>query len=289
MRTLAPAKINWTLEVLGKREDGYHEIRSVMQTIDLCDELSAELSDSPVFETAKGEPLADDDLIVRAARALEGRVGRALPVRIRVQKRIPVASGLGGGSSDAAAVLRLLNKLYELELSDEELATVGAVVGSDVAFFVYGGTALVEGKGERLTSLRDAPETWVVLIVPPVSPVSKTVSMYESLTEDDFTDGSNTIAAAEEVRHGKVIDDWHMRNVFERAAFECFPDLVAYRYSLLRAGASAVYLAGSGPGQFSRSTDRAGAERIAGNVKAGGGKVIVARTVGAKEATAVTD
>ena len=187
------------------------------------------------------------------------------------------------------AVLRLLNKLYELELSDEELATVGAVVGSDVAFFVYGGTALVEGKGERLTSLREAPETWVVLIVPPVSPVSKTVSMYESLTEDDFTDGSNTIAAAEEVRHGKVIDDWHMRNVFERAAFECFPDLVAYRYSLLRAGASAVYLAGSGPGLFSRSTDRAGAERIAGNVKAGGGKVIVARTVGATEATAVTD
>src|SRR5439155_299498 len=151
-----------------------------------------------------------------------------------------------------------------LELSDEELATVGAVVGSDVAFFVCGGTALVEGKGERLTSLRDAPETWVVLIVPPVSPVSKTVSMYESLTEDDFTDGSNTIAAAEEVRHGKVIDDWHMRNVFGRAVFECFPDLVAYRYSLLRAGASAVYLAGSGPGLVSRSTDRVGAAPTGG-------------------------
>src|SRR3989442_14923891 len=103
MKTLAPAKINWTLEVLGKREDGYHEIRSVMQTIDLCDELSAELSDSPVFETAKGDPLADDDLIVRVARALEGGVGRVLSGRIRVTKRPPMASGLGRGNSDAAA------------------------------------------------------------------------------------------------------------------------------------------------------------------------------------------
>jgi 4-diphosphocytidyl-2-C-methyl-D-erythritol kinase len=289
MRTVAPAKINWTLEVLGRREDGYHEVRSVMQAIDLCDEVFAERSKQPIFETADGKSLAEDDLTVRAAKALEERVGRALPARIRVEKRIPVASGLGGGSSDAAAVLRLLNRLYELRLTDAELSEVAAGVGSDVPFFIYGGTALVEGRGERVSPLRDARETWLVLLVPPHAPADKTAAMYASLMEGDFSDGSAAESAVGAMQAGGMVDDWLMSNAFERAALQRFNGLGEYRYALLSAGARTVYLAGSGPGLFAVANVRTEAADIAKSVRAGGGKVVVARTLGTREATAVTD
>ena len=277
MRTVAPAKINWTLEVLGRREDGYHEIRSVMQTIDLCDELSAELSDSPVFETARGEPLGDDDLIVRAARELEGRVGRALPVRIRVQKRIPVASGLGGGSSDAAAVLRLLNQMHRLGLSRKELATVGAAVGSDVPFFVYGGTALVEGRGEKVTPLRDQLERmWLVLVVPRDRVPNKTASMYARLTPQHFTDGQQTDAFFSKLAEGKPpkvaraealreipSQDLRPWNVFDSFAYPS----PGFELVLLDAVPEGIDVAGSGPSLYSVVEDEEAARRAARRVQ----------------------
>ena len=167
--------------MLGRREDGYHEIRSVMQTIDLCDELRAERAVESIYETLDGKALASDDLIVRAAKALEERVGGALPALIRVEKRIPVASGLGGGSSDAAATLRLLNELHGIGLSNEELAVVGAEVGSDVPFFLYGGTALVEGRGERVSALPDVEGAWLTIVVPEMEIAEKTTRMYATL------------------------------------------------------------------------------------------------------------
>jgi len=292
MRTLAPAKINWMLEVLGKREDGYHEIRSVMQTIDLRDELSAELSDSPVFETARDEPLADDDLIVRAARALEGRVGRALPVRIRVKKRIPVASGLGGGSSDAAAVLRLLNRLHQLELSDEELATVGAAVGSDVPFFVYGGTALVEGKGEQVRPLSHVAETWLVVLVLPIDVPRKTAKAYESLTTEDFTDGERTSQMVDCLNKQEKVPAASLYNSFDctkpgiNPATSVYAGLSQYKAALMRAGALGVHLAGAGPGLFTLVRDRRDGQRISRNLPPNI-RVYVARTLTAREATVI--
>jgi 4-diphosphocytidyl-2-C-methyl-D-erythritol kinase len=289
MRTVAPAKINWTLEVLGRREDGYHEIRSVMQTIDLCDELWADRSGEPRFETTAGKPLSEDDLIVRATKALEKRTGRLLPAWLRVEKRIPVASGLGGGSSDAAAVLRLLRRLHRLEIADAELAVVGSKVGSDVPFFVYGGTVGVEGRGEKVTPLRGVREKWLVLLIPPVASNPKTTAMYESLRATDFSNGSKVKDAVKLILKAGQVDDWTMINAFERAAYEQFHDLAAYRYALLNAGARAVYLAGSGPTLFAVVEDELVAQAMAKTVNAGGGKFIVAKTVGAEAATAVTD
>jgi 4-diphosphocytidyl-2-C-methyl-D-erythritol kinase len=289
MKTVAPAKINWTLEVLGRRDDGYHEIRSVMQTIDLCDEVWAERSDEARFETTAGKALPEDDLIVRATRALEKRIGRPLTARIRVQKRIPLASGLGGGSSDAAAVLRLLSQLHELGLSNEDLAAAGAEVGSDVPFFVVGGTALAEGRGEKVTPLPEVSPAWVVLLVPPNAPREKTASMYANLDMGDFSDGSSTDMAVVALRDRKFIDDWAIKNVFERLAYECFHDLAAYRLSLLTAGARAAYLAGSGPSLFAVSKNREDARKIASSVKAGGGKLVLAKTIRSEQATAITD
>jgi len=287
VRTMAPAKINWTLEVMGKRGDGYHEIRSVMQTIDLYDVVYLEAADTLSLEVSGERGATEDDLALKAARILAERVGRELPAVIRIEKRIPVAAGLGGGSSDAAAVLRCMNRLHGLGLANEELVAIGAEVGSDVPFFTYGGTALAEGRGERVTPLRDVTERWAVLIVPPVAPVEKTGRMYAALTQADFADGSATRGAVEAIQAGRTLDDWLITNVFERAAYERFHDLAAYRYALVKAGASAVYLAGSGPGLFALAKDGDTARETATRVRPDGGRVHAARTLRAREATSV--
>jgi 4-diphosphocytidyl-2-C-methyl-D-erythritol kinase len=250
VRTVAPAKINWTLEVLGRREDGYHEIRSVMQTIDLCDEVWAERADEARFETTAGSALSEDDLIVRATRAFEERVGRALPARIRVEKRIPVASGLGGGSSDAAATLRLLNQLHGIGLSIEDLAVVGAVVGSDVPFFMHGGTALVEGRGERVSPLRDVEDAWLTIVALEVEIMEKTPRMYARLDAGDYTQGLSTNKVVEAVSGGVEINDNDLFNVFDRHAFDLVEGLDELSHGLWLEVLSPVHVVGSGPAVY---------------------------------------
>ena len=268
MKTVAPAKINWTLEVLGRRDDGYHEIRSVMQTIDLCDEISADRSDEPRFETAAGEPLAEDDLVVRATRALEERTGRPLPARIRVEKRIPVASGLGGGSSDAAATLRLLNQLHGIGLSGEDLAEVGAEVGSDVPFFVYGGTALVEGRGERVRPLPDVEGAWLSVVVLEAQISEKTSRMYARLTQADYTDGLPTDKVTRAVSSGVDISDDDLFNVFDRHAGAVVEDLDELREGLFLEVLTPVHVVGSGPAVFVYCESEPGARSRAENAAA---------------------
>ncbi|GAI41543.1 unnamed protein product, partial [marine sediment metagenome] len=164
----APAKVNLTLEVLGKRPDGYHEIRSVIQTINLCDSLRFRLNDKLQFGSDNPDFVVEESLVSRAAALLRQTTGCSKGARIEIGKRIPLASGLGGDSSDAAAILRGLNKLWRLGLSSAELLELAPRLGSDVAFFLYGGMALVEGRGERVTPLPPLPHRWVVLLMPPV-------------------------------------------------------------------------------------------------------------------------
>ena len=289
MRTIAPAKINWTLEVLGRREDGYHEIRSVMQTIELCDELSVERSEMSVFETVDGERLADDDLVVQAARALEERVGRALPARIRLEKLIPTASGLGGGSSDAAGVIRGLDRLWGLGWDNKRRAEGAAKIGSDVTFFLFGGTALAEGRGERVTPLPDAPTAWLVLLVPPMKLRDKSKRMYEAITGEDFGDGARTHELSRSLRRGLAVREKGLCNAFERVAYRVCDGLERYRDALMAAGAEAAHLAGAGPGLFTLAESEAKAKGLAERVQAREGKVFVTRTLSAQEATEVTD
>ena len=166
---VAPAKINWTLEVLGLRDDGYHEVRTVMQTIDICDEVVLERSAALTLSVEGDHAATDEDHTLLAARLLGKELGRELPASIHIRKRIPVSAGLGGGSSDAAAVLRGLDALYDLDAGMERLGSVAAGIGSDVGFFLHGGTALGEGRGERILPLPDAPEAWLVVLTPPIS------------------------------------------------------------------------------------------------------------------------
>ncbi len=260
MRLYAPAKINWTLEVLGRRDDGYHEVRTIIQTVEPCAALELAPAGGLELEVEGAHEPSQDDLVLRAAALLGG--GGAGGARIRLSKRVPVAAGLGGGSSDAAAALRGLNELWRLGYGDARLAEIGAGIGSDVAFFVYGGTALAEGRGERVTPLPDLPPTWLVLLVPPFHLPEKTRRMYDALTPADFTDGSRTEALLHRIRQGLPIADEGLYNAFQRAAYEVFEGLEAYREALLAAGARRVHLAGSGPALFALGPDEGAARAI---------------------------
>ena len=245
----APAKINLVLEVLGKDND-YHRISSIVQAIDLCDVLNFQLDEEICFE-CDVPSLKRDNLVTEAAALLKESTKCSLGARIELRKHIPWGVGLGGGSSDAAATLLALNDLWGLGLPLSEVVRLAAKLGSDVPFFIYKGTALVEGKGEKVTPLPSLPATSFVLLVPPVPKVSgKTKQMYNNLRVADFTGGQFVQAALASLRQGKAIDRSLMYNVFEEVAFDFFAGLGKYSRTLEEAGAPGVYLAGSGPCLF---------------------------------------
>jgi 4-diphosphocytidyl-2-C-methyl-D-erythritol kinase len=313
MRTVAPAKINWTLEVLGRRDDGYHEIRSVMQTIDLCDEL--EVSSAPeLLERAKlptelppgtsvlrGSPHdfryaayeqgpsggVLGETVIRAVQLLDPEWQKGL--RASLTKRIPISAGLGGGSSDAAAAIRGLNTLWQLEADRASLDAIGIEIGSDVVFFLTGGTALVAGRGERVMPLPDVHEVWLVLVVPPTRLPEKTKQMYEALEGEDFSDGTRSEALAGWLRTGRRLRKQDLYNAFERVAYKVFEGLQVYRDALLTAGASGAHVAGAGPTLFALSASESGARDLADRIHAPDAKVLVARTLPAVEATAIVE
>ena len=170
MEICARAKLNLTLDVLGKRPDGYHDLRMVMQSVDLCDCLSVECSGTDEITVSTNLsflPNDDRNLAAKAARVFFGYTGQSLGLNIQIRKKIPVCAGMAGGSTDAAAVLRALNELTGANLGLEELAKLGEQVGSDVPYCVLGTTALAEGKGEILTPLPALPFCYAVLCKPP--------------------------------------------------------------------------------------------------------------------------
>jgi len=245
----APAKINLVLEVLGKNND-YHRISSIVQSIDLCDVLNFQLDEEICFE-CDVPSLKCDNLVTQAATLLKESTKCSLGARIELRKHIPWGVGLGGGSSDAAVTLLALNELWGFGLPISELVRLASKLGSDVPFFIHKGTALVEGKGEKVTPLPSLPSTCFVLLVPPLPKISdKTKQMYNNLRVADFTGGQFVQAVLSSLKQGKAIDPGLMFNVFERVAFDFFPGLDKYRKTLEEAGAPGVYLAGSGPCLF---------------------------------------
>lgn len=245
----APAKVNLVLEVLGKDND-YHRISSIVQSIDLCDVLTFERDTALSFRCHEPS-LKRDNLVMRAAVLVKEATGCTLGARIELRKRVPWGVGLGGGSSDAAAALLALNELWGLGLSSPELARLAARLGSDVPFFIYKGTALVGGRGERVTPLPSLATTSFVLLVPSLPKVAgKTGQMYSHLRVVDFTDGQFVKQALASLREGEAPHDSYMFNAFERIAFEFFSGLDRYRKILEEAGAPRVHVAGSGPCLF---------------------------------------
>jgi len=285
--TIAPAKINLTLEVLRRRDDGYHEIRSVMQTIDLVDNLTlaSDPSNSLSLDAEGAHLVSDDDLVLRAVRAIADKTGVPASGSFRLSKHIPAAAGLGGGSSDAAAAIRLLNHERRLEFSSHDLTTIAASVSSDAAFFCSGGTALAQGRGDVIEPLPEVAPFWVVVTTPPASIPAKTQRMYESLAPADFSDGSTTSALAAQIRSGAAIQDSDLCNAFDRAAYATFEGLTDLRDHLIKAGAGAVHVAGSGPALFTITDAQATARNIAAGMDAAACRVDVVRSLSAREAT----
>jgi len=263
LTVLAPAKLNLTLEVLAKRPDGFHEIRSVIQTINLCDSLRFQLSQDIEFKCDEPDWIPEKSLISKAASLLQQATGCSKGATIEVSKRIPLVSGLGGDSSDAAATLRGLNKLWGLGLSQGELLELAAQLGSDVAFFLYGGTALVEGRGEVVTPLPPLPHVWVILVVPPVPRLpGKTGQLYASLKATHYTDGQITKRLVEELKAGREFEPSLLFNTFENVAFTRFSELSVYREHIIKVGTADFHLAGSGPTLFTLVKDKTQAEEL---------------------------
>ena len=264
----APAKLNLTLEVLGKRQDGFHEIRSVIQSISLCDSLSFQLSRN--VEVSCADPIwtPTKSLVSRAVSLLQKTTGYSKGATIEVEKRIPLISGLSGDSSDAAATLRGLNQLWELGLSLTELLELASQLGSDVSFFTHGGTAMVRGRGEIITPLPPFPHMWVVLMLPPVPRMlGKTKRLYASLNASHYTDGQITERFATLLAEGREITSSCLFNVFGSVAQGNFDGFKQYREQFLRTGAEEVHLAGSGPTLFTLVEDKDEAEKIYGNLR----------------------
>jgi 4-diphosphocytidyl-2-C-methyl-D-erythritol kinase len=262
LQVRAPAKINLTLEVLGKRPDGFHNIRSVVQAVDLCDNLGFSLSNDIEVKSSTPDFVAEKSLIPGAAALLRQAKGCTQGVTIELEKRIPFAAGLGGDSSDAAAVLLGLNQLWPTELKPSQLLDLATRLGSDVAFFLHGGTALVEGRGEKIAPLPSLSQSWVVLIIPPLPIIEgKTRKLYSRLKPGHYSDGEITDSMVLGLTRGEVSPSM-LFNTFENVAYRFFPKLKVYKEHFIKLGAENVHLAGSGPTLFSLLNDRPKAEDL---------------------------
>ena len=273
MRIEAPAKINLGLEVVRKRSDGYHDIRTLFQGISLFDTLDIEPATGPGIRLEGSDPAVawdETNLVARAAKALQARAGIAAGAFVRVTKRIPAGAGLGGGSSDAAAALFGLNEVWGTGLSRPELAELGRGLGADVPYFLHGGLCLGEERGDRLTELPDLPPLVLVLVFPPF-PVP-TALVYRSLSPAALTSERKD---SKIVRFLETGEFGLLENRLEETIFRLFPGLKEYPGQLRDAGAELSLVTGSGSAVFGLFRDRAAAERCRADLRVRGEAVCV--------------
>ena len=256
MKLEAHAKLNLTLEVLGKRHDGYHNLVSVLQTIDLHDEIELSESDGISLDCDVPELAGDGNLVVKAAKALREVAGTSDGVHMTLRKRIPAAGGLGGGSADAAAVLKGLNRLWSAGLDARELASLALTIGSDVPYLLQGGTALVQGRGEDVTPLPRADLDWFVLLSPGFQIENKTGRLFSLLTAGNRTRGTLSHKLAGRIRGGGDVPPQFFFNVFDQVADEAYPEMDEYRTAFRGVGAREVLLTGAGPTLYATADSR---------------------------------
>lgn len=278
LKITARAKVNLTLDVLGNLPDGYHEVRTVMQLLDLCDilEISSGRSGITLSSDSKGIPIGPENLVYRAAQLLLARTGLEKKAHINIIKRIPVAAGLGGGSSNAAAALWGLNHFWELGFTPEELMEMGAEIGADVPFFLTAGTALGTGRGDKLTPL-PSPPPMGVLLVKPYFGVS-TAQVYKMFDTLSGVTGYSTdsMLQALEKRDVNAIAA-HLGNDLEPVTASLYPEIRAIKKDLLDAGALGAEMSGSGPTVFALAENKEKARQLAANIKSNCGDILVSQ------------
>lgn len=248
----AMAKINLGLDVLRRRENGYHDVKMIMQTVNIYDTLDfVKLQDSKiVVKTDTMElPTDENNLIYKAAKLLFDKCGVKEGVDITLTKRIPIAAGMAGGSTDAAAALVGINRLFDLKLSMDELKEIGVKIGADVPYCVEGGTALSEGIGEILTKLPDAPDCFVVVAKPEISVSTKYV--YENLHANELKEHPDIDGMVEAIKVGDLDGVCkRMENVLETVTETKYPVISELKQMLKEAGAENSLMSGSGPTVF---------------------------------------
>ena len=266
MRTFTPAKINLHLEVLEKRPDGYHEIQSLMQRVDLSDEVEVRAGGDGIRLVAEGEtiPGGMDNLACRAAELFCRQTGVAGNLEIRVRKRIPVAAGMGGGSGNAAAVLAALNDLFRIGLDRDSLMEMGARLGSDVPFFLFPKPALARGRGEKLSAVRLPEHLGFLLLVPPFR--ISTPWSYEAF--DQLTGGKKKAGTCLRDSYPTLADLLPvLKNDLEIPALSRYPEIGRMKEEVLRQGAKGALMSGSGPVTFGLFPSKREAEESARRFK----------------------
>ena len=278
LRIPAYAKINLSLEVIGRRDDGYHEIVTILQTVDLADTVALRTGDGLTVECDDASLTGQDNIVWQAAVALANHAGIAPNAHITIEKRIPVAAGLGGGSADAAAALRGLSRLWGLDLPAEELASIAAGLGSDVPFLLNGGLALGAGRGDELETLAALPDVAILLVVPGDTIDAKTPTLYRALSAADFSDGAETRRLARNVAGGNLTSS-DCRNAFERAAKAIFPGLADVWEKTAAATTHPPKLSGAGPSFFCIPSHEGERNRVADALQDTGATAYLVRTI----------
>lgn len=248
------AKINLTLDVLKKRVDGYHELITIMQTIDLYDTICLSTTDEDRVSMVCNQSAlsTDDNLAVRAAQAIRQKLGLTQGLTIELNKRIPVAAGLGGGSSNAAVILLTLQQWWQLPLSQDDLWEIATSLGSDVPFFLSAGLARCAGRGEHITPLAPqwpASMRWLVLVKPAIG--VSTAHVFRNLSASDYADGSRSQAVQTALQNNDPLQPDDLYNSLERGVLAQYAEVAQAREDLWQAGATNVRLSGSGPTLFS--------------------------------------
>lgn len=277
----APAKINLTLDVLGKRDDGYHDVEMIMTTIDLSDRIELyPLRRDGITVTLESRYVPNDErnLAFKAASLFKSKYQIKAGVHIKIDKNIPVSAGLGGGSSDAAAVLRGLNRLWSLHIPEKELAALGAQIGSDVPFCVYNATAIAKGRGERIEKLSPPPACWVVLAKPNIGVSTRTI--FQRLDTAHITH-PNTVGMMEALHQNDFAKMCaNLGNVLEDVTLHIHPAVQQIKDMMYRAGAAGVLMSGSGPTIYGLVEMENKAQRIYNGLRGFCEEVYVVRLLG---------
>lgn len=268
----AYGKINLGLDITGRREDGYHEVSMIMQSVRLHDTLMFIRTRSPkivISTDARFVPCGEGNLIYKAIELVRSEYGLKDGVRVSLKKRLPVAAGMAGGSSDAAATIKAMNRLFDLNMSAERMAELGVRIGADVPYCLMGGTALAQGIGEKLTALPDMPKCHIVLVKPPIG--ISTPAAYKKYDEIEtgieHPDIEAMIGAIERKEYDGVCS--LLGNVLQAVTEPENPVITEIREQMKKLGADGVLMSGSGPTVFGLFSEKRTAERAYYRFKGG--------------------
>jgi 4-diphosphocytidyl-2-C-methyl-D-erythritol kinase len=263
-----PAKINLSLDVIGKREDGYHLLRMIMQSISLFDVVTLKGGQGSirVFCENKDVPCNESNIAYKAAKLMFEKYKIQDGIDIYIEKNIPIAAGLAGGSTDAAGVIKGINELYALGLTNQEMMDIGLKIGADVPYCIIGGTALAEGIGEKLTLLNPLKETWCVLAKPPIG--VSTVEVYKGLRLNVVIEHPETDVIINYIENGDINTlSKNMVNVLETVTIKKYPVISEIKNLMMESGALGSIMSGSGPTVFGLFEDKNSAEKCYNKLK----------------------